>query len=253
MRTIRVRLGIVGLMSSERNSIAPPPMLYQFLEARAGAEFASLMLMLPLLRMSAPRGEDRPVIVLPGFMANDTSTWVLRRFLEDIGYSVTGWGLGRNTGPGQPLIERLVERAVTLNKGHGQRINLVGWSRGGSIAREIARARPDLVRQVITLGSPVKGGPSATSIGRLMQASTGMTEAQMQELIKRRERTPIRVPVTALYSKTDGVVSWPAAIDDTNPDVEHIEVQGSHVGLGVNAQVFRIVAERLHQPRKKTS
>jgi len=227
-------------------------MLYQFLEARAGAEFASLLLMLPLLRISAPRGDDRPVIVLPGFLADDNSTWVLRRFLEDIGYAVTGWGLGRNTGAGQPLIERLIDRAVTLNKGHGQKVNLVGWSRGGSLAREIARARPDLVRQVITLGSPVKGGPAATSIGRLMQASTGMTQAQIQELIRHRERTPIRVPVTALYSKTDGVVSWPAAIDDTNPDVEHVEVQSSHVGLGVNPQVFRIVAQRLHQPRKRS-
>lgn len=226
-------------------------MLYQFLEARAGAEFASLLLMLPLLRISAPRGDDRPVIVLPGFLADDNSTWLLRRFLEDVGYAVTGWGLGRNTGAAQPLVERLIDRAVTLNKGHGQKVNLVGWSRGGTLAREIARARPDLVRQVITLGSPVKGGPAATSIGRLMQASTGMTQAQIQELIRHRERTPIRVPVTALYSKTDGVVSWPAAIDDTNPDVEHIEVQGSHVGLGVNAQVFRIVAQRLHQPRTR--
>ncbi len=226
-------------------------MLFQFLEARAGAEFASLMLMLPLLRMNAPRGEDRPVVVLPGFMANDTSTWVLRRFLEDVGYAVTGWGMGRNDGPGQPFIERLVERLATLNKGHGQRVNLVGWSRGGTIAREVARMRPDLVRQVITLGSPVKGGPSATSIGRLMQASTGMTEAQIHELIRRRERVPIRVPITALYSKTDGVVSWQASIDDTNPDVEHVEVQSSHVGLGVNPQVFRIIAERLHQPRRR--
>ena len=238
-------------MATQREFIAPPPMLYQFLEARAGAEFASLMLMLPLLRMGAPRGDDRPVIVLPGFMANDNSTWLLRRFLEEIGYSVTGWGLGRNTGPGQPLIDRLIERSATLHRAHDQKINLVGWSRGGTLAREIARARPDLVRQVITLGSPVKGGPSSTSIGRIMQANTGMTEAQVRELIRRRERTPIKVPVTALYSKTDGVVSWQASIDDTNPDVEHVEVQSSHVGFGVNPQVFRIVAERLHRPRRR--
>jgi hypothetical protein len=62
-------------MSNERTPIAPPPTLYQFLEARAGVEFASLLLMLPLLRLSARAGEERPVIVLPGFMANDTSTW----------------------------------------------------------------------------------------------------------------------------------------------------------------------------------
>jgi pimeloyl-ACP methyl ester carboxylesterase len=252
MRTIASRAGIVERMPTERDYIAPPPLLYQFLEARAGAEFASLLLALPLLRMSAPRGADQPVIVLPGFMANDTSTWVLRRFLEDIGYAVTGWGLGRNTGPGQPLIERLIERCTTLTKGYDQKVSLVGWSRGGSIAREVARARPDLVRHVITLGSPVKGGPSASSIGRLLRASTGLTDAQIHEMIRRREGTPIRVPVTAVYSKSDGVVAWQAAIDDTNPDVEHIEVQSSHVGLGVHPQVFRIVAERLHSPRKRS-
>ncbi len=236
-------------MSTDHESIAPPPMLHQFLEARAGGEFASLMLMLPLLRMNAPRGNERPVIVLPGFGANDNSTWVLRRFLEDLDYAVTGWGMGRNTGPGQPLIERLIERAVTLNRGHDQRVNLVGWSRGGMIAREIARARPDLVRQVITLGTPVKGGPGATSIGRLVQASTGLTDAQMRALIRRREATPIKVPITALYSKTDGVVAWRAAIDSTNPDVESIEVESSHIGFGANPQVFRIVAQRLDKPR----
>ena len=238
-------------MPVQHESIAPPPMLYQFLEARAGVEFAALMLMLPLLRMSAPRGNDRPVIVLPGFMADDNSTWVLRRFLGDIGYSVTGWEMGRNTGPGQPLIEQLIHRAETLHRGHDQKVNLVGWSRGGSIAREIARARPDLIRQVITLGSPVRGGPSSTSIGRLLQSSTGLTEAEILALMRRRERTPIKTPITALYSKTDGVVAWRAAIDETSPDVEHIEVSSSHVGLGVNAQVFRIVAERLDKPRPR--
>ncbi len=236
-------------MTTERESIAPPPMLYQMLEARAGAEFAALMLKLPLLRMGAPRGNERPVIVLPGFMANDNSTWLLRRFLEDLDYAVTGWGMGNNAGPGQPLIEKLIERVAALKRGHDQRVNLVGWSRGGMLAREVARARPDLVRQVITLGTPVKGGPGATSIGRLVQASTGMTEAQMRSLLRRREATPIKVPVTALYSKTDGVVAWRAAIDSSNPDVEHIEVDSSHVGFGANARVFQIVAQRLDNPR----
>ena len=79
-----------------------------------------------------------------------------------------------------------------------------------------------------------------------MQASTGLTDAQVQALLRRRERMPIRVPITALYSKTDGVVPWRA-------DVEHIEVSSSHVGFGVNAQVFRIVAERLDHPRPQAA
>jgi pimeloyl-ACP methyl ester carboxylesterase len=238
-------------VNAPRESIAPPPLLYQFLEARAGMEFAALLLMLPLLRANAPKGSDRPVLVLPGFMADDNSTWVLRRFLSDIGYSVTGWQMGRNVGPSQPLLEQLIARCEKLRRGHDLPLNLVGWSRGGIMAREIARVRPDLIRQVITLGSPVHGGPASTSIGRLVQASTGMSEAQLLALLKQRERTPITRPITALYSKSDGVVAWRAALDESNPDVEHIEVISSHIGFAVNAQVYRIVAQRLHEPRSR--
>ncbi|NJN51599.1 MAG: hypothetical protein HC809_07290 [Gammaproteobacteria bacterium] len=132
-------------------------------------------------------------------------------------------------------------------------MNLVGWSRGGIIAREVARQRGDLVRQVITLGTPVRGGPTASSIGRMVSTSLGLSAQDLRKLQATRERAPIRVPITALYSKTDGVVAWRASIDDTNPDVEHIEVSGSHIGLGVNAQVYRIIAERLHSPRPAQS
>jgi len=230
--------------------IGPPPAFHMLLEGRLAAEASRVMLQLPMLRMQLPHGEG-DVMVLPGFMADDTMTWLLRQFLSGLGYRVFGWGLGVNRGPMLPYLDKVVERLVAERERGGGIASLVGWSRGGVIAREIARARPDLVRHVITLGTPVKGGPGATSIGRLMQASSGMTEAQMQALMRRRETTPIRVPITALYSKTDGVVAWPAAIDDLSPDIEHIEVQSSHVGLGVNAQVFRIVAERLDQPRKR--
>lgn len=239
-------------VNAPRETIAPPPPLYQFLEARAGMEFAALLLMLPLLRRSAPKGAGQPVLVLPGFMADDNATWVLRRFLDDIGYSVTGWQMGRNIGPSQPLLDALVARCEKLRRGHDLPLNLVGWSRGGIMARELARVRPDLIRHVITLGSPVRGGPASTSIGRLVQASTGMSEADMLALVKQRERTPITTPITALYSKTDGVVAWRAALDEINPNVDHIEVASSHIGFAVNAQVYRIVAQRLHEPRPQS-
>jgi hypothetical protein len=105
------------------------------------------------------------------------------------------------------------------------------------------------VRQVITLGTPVRGGPGASSIGRLVASSLGVNPQDLRRMQDQRERSPIRVPITALYSRTDGVVAWQASIDEQNPDVEHIEVGGSHIGLGVNADVYRIVAERLKNPR----
>jgi pimeloyl-ACP methyl ester carboxylesterase len=245
--------------------INPPSAFLQLLEGRAPIELSALMLRLPLLRLTVPHGRGAPVIVLPGFLADDASTWLLRRFLDSIGYDAHPWGLGRNTGPGTALVDgvlALVRKLAAKRRGssdgaeakkgttaNDERVNLVGWSRGGIIAREVARARADLVRQVITLGTPVHGGPSASSIGRLASVSLGMSAEALHALQRARERTPIKVPITAIYSKSDGIVAWRAAIDHVSPDVQHIEVDSSHVGLGVNADVYRIVAERLRSPR----
>jgi pimeloyl-ACP methyl ester carboxylesterase len=121
----------------------------------------------------------------------------------------------------------------------------VGWSRGGTLSREIARERPQLLRTVVTLGSPVRGGVGGTSIGRMVSAQTGLTPDQINRLLRDRQRTPIRTPITAIYSKTDGVVAWQACVDELNPNVTHRVVQGSHMGLGFNAAVYRLVARAL--------
>ena len=123
--------------------------------------------------------------------------------------------------------------------------SLVGWSRGGTLAREVARDRPDLVRSVITLGSPVRGGLNATSIGKLVQVDTGLTPETVKRLLRERQRIPIKVPITAIYSKTDGIVAWQACVDELSPNIVHHEVRGSHSGLGFNAEVYRLVAKSL--------
>lgn len=234
-------------MSSDQ--ITPPSTFLQMLEARALPEASLLLAQMPLLRFQVPKGNGQTVMVLPGYMTSDASTWLLRRFLTDIGYDVHGWGQGINRGLAMDFLPVLTERVARLAGAQAAPIHLVGWSRGGTLSREIARDRPDLVRQVITLGSPVRGGPGATSISRFVQMETGKSVDYMKNVLRERARVPITVPITAIYSKTDGVVAWKAAIDESNPDVEHIEVQGSHAGLGVNARVFRLVAERLKNPR----
>ena len=231
-----------------RDQIPPPSALLQMLEARALPEASMLMAQLPLLRLQAPKGQGDQVMVLPGYMTSDASTWLLRRFLSDIGYSVVGWGLGINRGPTLSFLPKLESRIQDLANEAQASVHLVGWSRGGTLSREIARDRPDLVRQVITLGSPVQGGPGATSLNRFVQLETGKSAEFMREAMRQRNQTPITVPITAIYSRSDGVVAWQAAIDDRNPTVEHIEVDGSHSGLGWNAQVYRLLARRLHKP-----
>ena len=230
---------------AKSNDIEPPGPALQFLELRAGAEFAALMLQLPALRAQAPKGHGEPVMVLPGFMADDQSTRVLRDFVASLGYLVSPWGQGLSRGRMMDFLAPTIERIAALVQQHGAKPRLVGWSRGGTLAREVARDRPDLVDRVITLGSPVTGGAGATSIARLVRQQTGLGATEMQNLMRERNKTPIRVPITAIYSKSDGVVAWQACIDDVSPQVTHHVVPGSHSGLGFNAQVYRLVARAL--------
>lgn len=226
------------------DQIAPPPRWHTLLEGRVAAEASLLMVQLPMLRMQSPKGSG-PVMVLPGFMTDDTTTWLLRRFLESLGYQAQPWGMGVNRGPMMALLGPLIEVLDAWQEKTGARPSLVGWSRGGTLSREIARERPDLIRSVVTLGSPVRGGVHGTSIGRLVTRETGLTPAQLNQILRERQRRSITTPITAIYSKTDGVVSWQACIDDLNPSVTHHVVESSHMGLGVNAAVYRLVANAL--------
>lgn len=229
-------------MSNDR--IAPPARWHTLLEGRVAAEASLLMLQLPMLRLQLPKGQG-PVMVLPGFMTDDTTTWLLRRFLTSLGYQAQPWGMGVNRGPMMALLGPMIDKLEAWHKDSGARPSLVGWSRGGTLSREIARERPDLIRSVVTLGSPVRGGVHGTSIGRLVTRDTGLTPAQLNQILRERQRRPITTPITAIYSKTDGVVSWQACIDDLNPSVTHSVVESSHMGLGVNADVYRLVARAL--------
>ena len=172
------------------DQIAPPSRLHQLLEGRVGAEASWLLAQWPMLRFQAPKGQG-PVMVLPGFMAGDDSTWLLRRFLGELGYDAYPWEFGINRGRMLHYLPGLIERAERLRDASGERPSLVGWSRGGTLSREVARERPDLIRSVVTMGSPVRGGVGGTSIGRTVSAQTGMTPEQMLRLLAERGITGI--------------------------------------------------------------
>ncbi len=191
-----------------------------------------------------PRGDGQPVMVLPGFGASDVSTHVLRQYLRYLGYSVRGWSLGVNRGNVRGLLPRVLGRVARQAEGMGQPVRLIGWSLGGVLAREAAREEPSLVHQVITLGSPIVGGPKYTTAARLYRLQ-GVDLDAIEREIDARNATPIRVPITAIYSRADGVVSWEACIDRRNPDVENLEVAATHVGLGFAPEVFALIANRL--------
>lgn len=206
-------------------------------------ELPRLLLRFPeLARM--PRGSGQPVMVLPGFGASDGSTFVLRSYLRFLGYQVRGWRMGVNTGQVAELLPRVRRRVASAADRGGEPVRLIGWSLGGVLAREVARDAPDLVRSVITLGSPIVGGPKYTAVGRIY-AQQGVDLDALEAEIEGREATPIRVPITAIWSRADGIVAWQACVDRRSPDAENVEVVATHLGLGFAADVYRVIAERL--------
>ena len=217
---------------------------------RAAMEAATLGPTWPLLRQ-APVGDGHPVLVLPGLGASDLSTRPLRAFLRDRGYHVHAWRLGRNLGPSPATVAGLRERIAELAGRHKRTMTLIGWSLGGIYAREIARAAPAVVRQVITLGSPLRlRDPRASNASRLYDAVIGTPQRPTLVGVPppEEERSPLRVPSTAVYSRTDGIVPWRSCVEVGTELCESIEVHGSHAGLAYNPAVLWIVADRLAQP-----
>ena len=194
-----------------------------------------------------PRGNGEPVLVLPGYGAGDASTLVLRRYLRFLGYSVRGWSLGVNAGNVRALLPRVLHRVEQLAERKREPVALIGWSLGGVLAREAARESPGLVRRVITLGSPIVGGPKYTAAARFYRLQ-GIDLDAVEAEIDARESTPIRVPITAIYSRADEIVAWQACVDSRSPNAENIEVTATHLGLGFSADVYRLIAKRL--PRR---
>lgn len=223
---------------------APSPFLLA-LEGRAFFEWAAFLATWPLLARAA-RGDGHPVLVLPGLTAGDASTWPLRRFLERCGYAVYPWQLGLNCGPRAGVVHKLLARMRAIEREHGRKLSLVGWSLGGAMARVLAVREPRRVRSVITLGSPLTGHPKATNAWRLFEWVSGVSadDPRLRALMGRHPP----VPSTSILSKTDGIVSWPMSLAPRTGQSENIEVSASHCGMGAHPAVLWAIADRLAQP-----
>jgi pimeloyl-ACP methyl ester carboxylesterase len=186
---------------------------------------------------TAPRGDGEPVLVLPGMGVGDISTLPIRRYLRRQGLDARGWELGRNSPDAEATLRRLLPRLTTFVAEARQPVALVGWSLGGVVARELARLRPDLVRCLVTLGSPVAGGFRHTAIAGLFRIQ-GWNLEEIERLVAEANRTPIRVPVTAIWSRRDGIVAWPAAVDSTTPGAVNLEATSCHWALGLDPEVL---------------
>jgi pimeloyl-ACP methyl ester carboxylesterase len=192
-------------------------------------------------------GHPQPVVLLPGYGAGPGSMRVLRLFLQRRGHHARDWGLGRNDGDASRLRAGLVPVVEAVRQRHdGAPVTLVGWSLGGYIAREYAREHPADVRKVVTLGSPVVGGPRYTATANRYRQQ-GYDLDRVEQAVFARYANPLRVPVVAVYSKRDGIVAWRACIDRWSPQVRHVEVDETHVGLVLSPRVLGIVADEVER------
>ena len=192
------------------------------------------------------KGDGHPVLVVPGLLCTDFSTRVLRRFINRLGFTALGWELGRNLGDLTDLrdLNRLNERVDAIYKQYNTKITLVGWSMGGIYVREIAKQRPELFHQVITMSSPfsnVDAPNNAKWIYERLTDTSSIDAAWKQQI-----PNPAPIPTTAIYTKQDGIVPWEACLEQiVDHTHQNIEVRGSHWGLGMNTSVLQIVQERL--------
>lgn len=228
---------------------AQPSLKQSLLECRAVLEVASLMPSRSWLN-KAPRGDNHPVLVLPGFMAADNSTQALRTYLGEQGYNAYAWELGTNPGLRQDILQGLQMRIKQLAIRHQCKVTVIGWSLGGLYARALGHLQSEQIRQIVTLGSPFNvprdGGVTGT-VARLYQ---WLNKDQAEDPILEREslwRESPPVPTTSIYTEGDGVAAWQYGLDHTDKQTENLRVRGSHVGLTHNPFVLYAIADRLAQ------
>jgi pimeloyl-ACP methyl ester carboxylesterase len=201
--------------------------------------------------ISSPSGDGHPVVVFPGLASDQRATRPLIEFCRTLGYATHDWGRGFNAGPQGEVdvwLDQLADDIGEIAHVHDQSISLVGWSLGGIYAREVAKRIRSKVRQVITIGTPIAATSEQSNVTwlyRLLSQQPAVLDPHLQAALG----VAPDVPTTSIYSRSDGIVAWQGCMQHGNrADVENIEVDGSHCGLGWNTNVLAVLADRLRQP-----
>jgi pimeloyl-ACP methyl ester carboxylesterase len=231
-------------------------------ETRSMLELARLLVD-PVFRSQSglPRGDGRPVVLLPGFLAGDRTLSVMAGWLSRLGYEPRTCGFVANVDCSDRALQRIERHVDELHRGHGRRVAIVGHSRGGHFARAMAARAPDRVSHAISLGADLRGliGISVPTLAAVAAVRRGLVltrrtraercfTAECSCAFARdygRSFPSDRVRLTSIYSKEDGVVRWEGAVV---PEADCVEVTGSHVGLAVNRKAYSVIARALARP-----
>lgn len=186
-------------------------------------------------------GQGRPVLVIPGFLASDTSTRPLRMGLKAAGFRAHGWKRGRNFGLDSSIFEIIDARVAQI--GQGDPVALVGWSLGGLIAREYAKTAPNRVSKVITLGSPISGNPRQNNnVWRLYELVAGHPVDEPPVACALEGKPPVET--IALWSRRDGIVAADSACASGCAD-QSIELSCGHIQMVYAPEAIRAVIRAL--------
>ena len=239
------------------SSLGVRPPLWR--EARIGLEAAALVRD-PIFRgEGVADGRGRPVLLIPGFLAGDGSLSMMAGWLKRVGYRPSGAGIVSNLNCSGVLMPRLEERLERLVNLQGRRAAVVGQSRGGTLAKVLARRRPDLVSGVVALGSPQVDPLAVHPLVRLqVEAVSRLGSLGAPGLFKRSclngdccssfwedlaGPLDAGIPLVSVYSKSDGVVDWRSCLDPHATEL--VEIDASHCGMAVSRAAWRAVAEAL--------
>lgn len=211
---------------------------------------------------SAPVRSVDPVVLVPGFMAGDSSLLLMSRHLRKLGYRTYRSTMHANVGCTQEASYALERRIEAIAIRRERKVSIVGHSLGGLLARGIAVRRPDLVEGIITLGSPLLAPGAIHSIlafdlsvvialrraglgGMMGEDCTSGDCARLSWEQSRDELDP-SVAFTSVFSRRDGIIDWRGCLD---PGARTVEVHTSHLGMAVDPVVFDVVSEALGEQR----
>lgn len=220
-------------------------------------EFAALVRDPVFRGRGVPRGDGRPVLLVPGFLSGDWHLGVLHNWLARVGYRPYLSGILFNVQHSERMLAGLRRRLTEIHTETGTRVSIVGHSRGGLLAKVLSQRRPLLVEQVITLGAPLANW---TDLAALTHQAVGVVRLANEIAYGKRlnaegrfshdlEVAPL-VPTTSIYTKSDETVKFRACI---RPDIPSIPAWGSHNGLLVNPEVYRLLGRLLARPHRKAT
>lgn len=227
-------------------------------EARVPSEMRSLGRDPVVAGVGVPHAHGEPVLLIPGYLAGDTSLSTMTHWLRRLGYRTSRAGIRANTDCASATVTKLEERLEELHERYAGKVAIVGQSRGGTFARALAVRRPDLVSGIVTLGSPLTdqlavhpllrlnvllmGTLGRLGVPRLFTPDCRDGDCCAELRDEAEGPFPAQVGFVFVYSRTDGVVDWRSCLD---PAAGHVEVDASHIGMAAQPDVYRAIARAL--------